>query len=189
MDGPDSNRSDSRRLEFTRTNFDDYLIALTAKLRLNETADQILSGELRHPLISYQREHAAILQQLNVPLVPPEALLQNPAQAFVNFLRILTQNLLAHPAPVPDVGDLNALQEASDVFRKGERFIYSTIVATLKVGESMHYARNCQFGCGQILLQSIINDNRQVTTRSLMAVFSALLGLSLRDDETFEQFA
>ena len=188
MDDQDYNRSGSRRLLFTRTDFDDYLIALNAKLRINAVADRILSGELRHPLIAYQQQHSIALQQLNVPFFPDVSLLQNPAQSYVNFLRVLTQNLLVAPA-VPDVGDLNALQEAADIFRQGERFIYSTIVQTLKVGDSMHYARQCNFGAGQILLQTIINDNRQVTTRSLMAVFSALLSLSLHDNETFEQFS
>ena len=36
--------SNERHLEFTRNDFDDFIIALTAKLRLNETADKILSG-------------------------------------------------------------------------------------------------------------------------------------------------
>ena len=52
----------------------------------------------------------------------------------------------------------------------------------------MHYARQCVFGAGQRLLTAIIDDNRRVTTRSLMAVFSTLISLSLRDQETFEQF-
>ena len=53
----------------------------------------------------------------------------------------------------------------------------------------MHYARQVQFGAGQQLLRNIVNDNRTVTTRSLMAVFSALFSLALDSDETFEQFA
>ena len=171
--------STERHLEFTRNDFDDFIIALTAKLRLNETADRILSGELRHPLVDFQQRNAQSLQGLNVPFYSPTDLLKDPAETYVTFLRQLTQALLNAPAPVPDVGDLNVLQEAANVFRRGERFIYSTIVATLKVGDSMHYVRQCNFGAGQILLQTIINDNRQVTTRSLMAVFSALLGLSL----------
>ena len=190
MDDQLARRSSSERhLEFTRKDFDDFVIALTAKLRLNETADRILSGELRHPLVNFQQRNTAHLQGLNVPFYSPAALLQDPAGSYVAFLQHLTQALLSAPAPVPDVGDLNVLQEAADKFRRGERFIYSTIVSTLKVGDSMHYARQCNFGAGQMLLQTIINDNRQVTTRSLMAVFSALLGLSLRDKETFEQFS
>ena len=190
MEDPDSSRSSSRRLEFTKNDFDDFLIALMAKLRVNSVADRILSGELHHPLIRFQLENAAALQQLNVPFFAPANLLQNPAECHVNFLRLFTSALLRAPAPVPDFGEaLNALQEEADVFRQGERFIYSTIVATLKVGDSMHYARQCPFGAGQILLQTIVNDNRQVTTRSLMAVFSALMCLSLRDEENFDQFA
>ena len=52
----------------------------------------------------------------------------------------------------------------------------------------MHYARRVRFGAGQHLLTVIREDNRQVTTRSFMALFSALLSLSLKPSETFEQF-
>ena len=45
-----------------------------------------------------------------------------------------------------------------------QRFIYVTIVETLQVGTSMHYARRVQFGVGLHLLQVIRADNRQVTT-------------------------
>ena len=93
------------------------------------------------------------------------------------------------PAPVPDIGDLNALQAEQDMYRQAENFIYSTIVETLEVGKTMHYARQCVFGASHLLLKTIVNDNRQETTRSLMAVFSALITLNLKTDETFEQFS
>ena len=50
-------RRRTRRLTFTTTNFDDYVVALMAKLRVNVTADAILSGELLHPLVLYQRDN------------------------------------------------------------------------------------------------------------------------------------
>ena len=66
--------STERHLEFTRNDFDDFIIALTAKLRLNETADRILSGELRHPLVGFQQRNAQSLQGLNVPFYSPTEL-------------------------------------------------------------------------------------------------------------------
>ena len=80
------------------------------------------------------------------------------------------------------------LQNDQLEFRQAETFIFTSIVETLRVGKTMHYARQCVFGAGQRLLTAIIDDNRRVTTRSLMAVFSTLISLSLRDQETFEQF-
>ena len=53
----------------------------------------------------------------------------------------------------------------------------------------MHYARQCSFGAGQHLLQIIVGENRQVTTRSLMAIFSALFSLAMKDGESFDMFA
>ena len=167
MENPDPDRyTSARRLTFSAENFDDYLIALTAKLRLDPHADRVLSGELVHPLIAFQRNNVAHLQMLNVPYVVPQTLLQDPVTPYVNWLRILTDSLLRAPAPVPAIEGLQQLQGDVNIFRRAERFIYSTIVSTLKVGESMHYARQSLFGAGQLLLQSIINDNRQVTTRS-----------------------
>ena len=189
MEDDDSDRSgSSRRLVFSRENFDDYLCAIMSKLRANDVADQILSGELAHPLIAFQQTNAVSLATLNVPYVSPQDLLADPVTPYVRWLRVLTDSLLRAPGPVPAMVGLGPLQASQDEFRAAERFIFSTVVTTLRVGKSMHYARQCIYGAGQLLLQSIINDNRQTTTRSLMAVFSALLSLSLRDKETFEQF-
>ena len=185
----ETDRRRSRRLTFTTTNFDDYIVALMAKLRVNVTADAILSGELLHPLVLYQRDNRASLDALRVPRYTDAQLIADPVQCFVDFMRYLTGALLAAPAPVPYVGDLNVLQASQDTFRQAESFIYSTIVSTLQVGKNMYYVRQCPFGAGQLLLRLIVNDNRQETTRSLMAVFSALIFLTLKDEESFEQFA
>ena len=55
----------------------------------------------------------------------------------------------------------------------------------------MYYSSQCTFGIGQILLllQTLINDNRQVTTRSLMTLLSSLLSLSMCDGENCDQFS
>ena len=189
MENENNDRSASvRRLTLSRENFDDYLVALMAKLRSNPLADQILSGELAHPLVNFQQINVASLQTLNVPWVAPASLLADPVTPYINWLRRLTDALINAPAPVPDIEGLQALQVAQTAYRAAERHIYSTIVTTLKIGESMHYARQCTFGAGQVLLQTIVNDNRQTTTRSLMAIFSALVCLQMKDNENFDQF-
>ena len=64
--------------------------------------------------------------------------------------------ILQAPAPVPAIGDLNALQAEQDVCRQVENFIiYSTIVETLEVGKTMHYARQCVFGDDQIFFRQL----------------------------------
>ena len=87
------------------------------------------------------------------------------------------------------MGDLGRLDDLYTVHRKAQRFIYDIILRTLKVGSSMHYARNVKFGAGLHLLNSIVADNRQTTTRSLMAIFSTLLSIELRQSELFESFS
>ena len=47
----DDRASPSRRLVLSKENFDDYLLALMAKLRRDPAADRLLSGETQHPLV------------------------------------------------------------------------------------------------------------------------------------------
>ena len=142
MDVPDDDvRRSSRRLTFSTANFDDYAVALMAKLRVNITADRILSGELQHPLVQYQRDNLANLQALNVPFYTSAQLLADPVQSFMNFMRAVTAAILRAPAPVPVIGDLNALQEAQNTFRQAESFIYSTIVSTPR---RINFAKHCR---------------------------------------------
>ena len=180
--------SHARRLTLSREDFDDYLVALTARLRSNADADRILSGEIHHPLIRFQQLNSESLQRLNVMWVSPEALFNDPVGPYTTFIRQLTDSLIRAPAPIPNIDGLNDLQAAQAIFRRAETHIYSTIVDTLRVGKTMHYARQVPFGAGQQLLQTITADNRQITTRSLMAVFSVLFTLSLGTNETFEEF-
>ena len=142
MEDPDPHQHASgRRLVFSTENFDDYLVALMADLRSDATCDRLLSGELRHPLVAFQQDNIANLHLLDVPWVSPAALLTDPVNPYVNWLRTLTSRLLAAPAPVPDIPGLQQLQEAQTAYRNAERHIYARIVKTLRVGQSMHYAR------------------------------------------------
>ena len=145
----DDRRNSGRRLVLSRENFDDYLVALNSKLRSDDVADRILSGDLAHPLILFQQVNAQHLQNLNVPLVSQESLFNDPVLPFQIFIRNLTNALLNAPAPVPAIAGLNQLQERQDEFRRAEKHIYSTIISTLRVGKSLHYARQCPFGAGQ----------------------------------------
>ena len=93
MDDPDHSHSGSRRLCFTHTDFDDFIIAFTTKLYLNEIVNNVLFDELQHSLIAFQLEHVNTLQRLNIPYFPPASLLQGPAEYYVRFLQLVTQAL------------------------------------------------------------------------------------------------
>ena len=190
-DPPDSSSSSRRvRLLYSREQFDDYWIALMSKLRLNDDADALISGRSQHPLLSFQRANIAALQTLGFIILSDFQLVQDPFESYERFTNYLATALARHPGPVPEFGNLHNLEQDYHVHRRAQRFIYSTIVDTLQIGTSMHYARRVQFGAGLHLLQIIRSDNnRQVTTRSLMALFSSLLSLHLKPSETFEAFA
>ena len=161
----ENDRARSRRLTLERENFDDFLVALMAKLRSNVTADRILSGELRHPLIAFQQTNAQHLAALNVNWVPEAALTADPITPYNNFIRQLKNTLLRSPAPVPAINGMQQLQIDQLQFRQAETFIFTSIVETLRVGKTMHYARQCVFGAGQRLLTTIIDDNRVFRTK------------------------
>ena len=119
-------------------------------------------------------------------------LIEGPIDCYIQFTCSIASALSAFPepfpAPVPDVEDLGQLEDLYTVHGKAQRFIYDVIVRTLKVGSSMYYARDVQFGAGMHLLNTIVADNRQTTTRSLMAFFSTLLTIEPRQNELFESF-
>ena len=93
----ENDRARSRRLTLERENFDDFLVALMAKLRSNVTADRILSGELRHPLIAFHQDNDQHLVALNVNWIPEAALTADPITPYNNFIRQLTNALLRAP--------------------------------------------------------------------------------------------
>ena len=86
--------SSARRLTLTREDYDDFLVALTAKLRRHADADRILSGEISHPLIRFQQINADSLWRLNVMWVSPESLFNDPVGPCAVFVRQLTDSAL-----------------------------------------------------------------------------------------------
>ena len=160
-----------------------------SKLRLNDDADALISGRSFHPLLSFQRANMAALQTLGFIILSDIQLVHDPFDTYERFTNYMATALARHPGPVPAFGNLSNLEQDYQIHRRAQRFIYSTIVDTLQIGTSMHYARRVQFGAGLHLLQIIRSDNRQVTTRSLMVLFSSLLSLQLKSSETFEAFA
>ena len=192
LDRPDDRNQLSRRLYFTRENFDDYWIALMARIRVNEAADRLMSRLATHPLIQYQSINAFALNVLNISQISASSLLQDPAGTYLFFTNAVGNSLnhLARSAvAVPDLGNLAALAADYNTHIGAEKYVYNTVVGTLQVGISMHYARQVKFGAGMHLLDVIRNDNRQNTTRSLMALFSTLLSLQLKPSERFEFFS
>ena len=174
-----SQDSPSRRstLKYSREQFDDYLVALLARIRFNDNADRVVSGESHQPLLNYQVQHGDSLRRLNILLFSAQQLIEDPLGSYIYFTRALASALSVFPDNVPDIGNLGVLDRLYEVHKEAQRFIYDVIVRTLTVGTSMHYARGVKFGAGLHLLNILIADNRQTTTRSLMALFSTLLSL------------
>ena len=129
-------------LKYSREQFDDYLVALLARIRFNDNADRILSGESRHPLLNYQTQHAAALHRLNIVPFSAQQLIEDPLGSYILFTRSLASALSVFPHDVPDVGNLGTLDRLYEVHKAAQRFIYDVIVRTRT---SMHALRpRCQ---------------------------------------------
>ena len=148
MDNNDPTYGRRPRLVFDRTQFDDYWIALLASIRQNVHADRIISGAANNPLVVYQQNNSASLTALGVPFLTDQQIVEDPAGTYDFFCRRLATALASAGDPVPDVTDLHELQQLQNDFMIGERHIYNTVVATLQVGISMHYARQVAYGAG-----------------------------------------
>lgn len=179
MASSEKDRDRQSHLVYSREQFDDYLVALLARIRFDDEADRIISGAAKHPLLNFRLLPFTAMQ-----------LIEDPIGCYVQFTRSLANALAIFPGDVPDVGNLGYLEDfLYKIHKKAQRLIYDIIVRTFRVGSSMHYARNVKFGAGLHLLNTVVADNRQTTTRSLMAVFSTLLSLELKTNELFESFS
>ena len=125
----DSNNRHST-LKYSRDQFDDYLVALLARIRFNDNADRIVSGESRHPLLNYQAQHGDALRRLNLIPFTAQQLIEDPLGNYIYFTRALTSALTVFPGEVPDVGNLGTLDRLYDVHKEAQRFIYDVIVRT-----------------------------------------------------------
>lgn len=125
----DSNNRHST-LKYSRDQFDDYLVALLARIRFNDNADRIVSGESRHPLLNYQAQHGDALRRLNLIPFTAQQLIEDPLGNYIYFTRALTSALAVFPGEVPDVGNLGTLDRLYDVHKEAQRFIYDVIVRT-----------------------------------------------------------
>jgi hypothetical protein len=175
-----------RRLTFTATHFSDYWAALSVRIRRDNFADLVFAGALKHPLLHFQAQYAAQFIHHGIPVLSSEQLNEDPLGYYQQLSnRINDLNL----ADGDEQGfDMTELAASFVAYRQGQRYIYTRVVETLSVGTSMHYARGVPFGAGTRLMASIFQDNNRQTTMSLLAVFRALMTLTLTPPETLDQF-
>ena len=173
------------RLQFSCEHFAGYLTALLSKIRQDAVCDAIFTGITQHPVIALQATNQQQLTGLQIPFVAP---------AYLEFHPFIPTELL-----IAQVNDKNNADPKLDngwdefttawaSYKNCQRKIYGTIISTLRVGTSMYYARSVPFGVGTLLLRVIRDDNMQMTTRALFALFASLFTLKIKSGESFESF-
>ena len=188
MDDKQYTEHSRSRLTFSREHYADYHTALLSKIRTDEVCNDVYTGNQPHPLIELQILNQTQILAYKVNLVPAAILKLRPFVPAEEFLHSIKHAAtLANKNPPLD----KLWQEflvAWKCYKTAQRKIYATIVATLRVGSSMHYARSVPYGYGTQLLNVILQDNRHNTTRALFALFSSLFTLKLRSGESFESY-
>ena len=175
-------------LQFSRELFADYWTAVISRVRQDDECDKIYSGVMKHPLIALQQKNQQQILAYHCTLVPEEVLRDNPIQPaeFLVAAIVIAAKEINKDPPLDDLWDV--FQTKWPIYKRAQRKIYATIIATLQVGTSMHYARAVNYGAGTRLMQAIYEDNCRNTTRSLFALFGSLFTLKAKPGETFDSF-
>ena len=120
-DDPAPASSRRRRLVYSREQFDDYWVALISRIRYNDEADKLVSGETRHPLVSFQTDNTPSLDQMRVLPFTLRQLVENPVQCYRRFIQAVDA-ALAVMNPIPHLGNLAVLEDSFSIHRRAQRF-------------------------------------------------------------------
>ena len=127
-----------QRLYLSQEFFADYLTALLSRVRQNEKCNAVYTGRQKHPLIAVQLANTAQLQGLNIRFIDEATLNFTPFRPSENF--IIDVNDKSTTDPKLHNG-WDAFLAAYNDYKETQHKIYGIIVATLRVGTSVHYAR------------------------------------------------
>ena len=189
MDGKHYSTDPSKsRLTFSRNHYADYHTALLSQFRSDDNCNDVYTGAQKHPLIELQLLNQQQILDYNVHLIAAAVLQSRPFAPTEDFIYAIKLAAADKKVDPPLAKLWKEFIAAWKVYKSAQRKIYATIVATLRVGESMHYARSVPYGFGTKLLQNMMEDNRHNTTRALFALFSSLFTLKLKPGESFEVF-
>ena len=187
----DNNNSSSSKtppLWFSRELFADYWTALESRVRQDDDCDRVYSGVMPHPLIKLQHLNRDQILSYNCEIISDAVLTMNPIYPAEMLLTAIVAAAAAAGMVPPLAVYWDEFRTHWPIYQRAQRRIWAIAIATLRVGQSMHYARSCQYGSGTALLSAIYSDNRRNTTRSLFALFGSLFTLQFKDGETFELF-
>ena len=167
------------RLEFSRPFFADYFTSLLSQIRCDKDCEALYTGKQKHPLIAVQADNTHQLQTLHIQFIPEAVLVFRPFAPTDNFIVDVTAK--SNSDPLLDHGwDLFITNY--EAYKDTQRKIFRIIVATLRVGTSVHYARAVPYGAGLPLLQTIREDNMQRTKNHPSIVRTICLTLYFEDE-------
>ena len=187
-DTTDRDSAKQTRLTFSGEFFADYHTSLVSRIRADDSCEELYTGYLPHPLIELQQRNQQQILDYGIELVAPAVLEHTPFEPTEYFIRAVKRAATASNNDPPLRHLWSAFLTGWKTYKSTQRKIYAIIVATLRVGTSVHYARSVPFGAGMRLLNNILADNQQMTTRALFALFANLFTLKIKDGEAFETY-
>ena len=144
------------RLTFSREYYADYHTALLSQFRADDDCNDVYTGAQKHPLIELQLLNQQQILDYNIHLVAEAVLQSRPFAPTEDFIYRVKLAAAAKNVDPPLAKLWAAFLAAWKIYKSAQRKIYATIVATLRVGESMHYARSVPYVYGTKLLQHIM---------------------------------
>ena len=155
-----SNEAKLPPLYFSREQFAYYWTSLISRIRQDDHCDKVYTGLMPHPLISLQQKSQQQIIDYQLTLLPEALLQQNPIEPADRLIASIIVAATARRNDPPLQTDWEAFDKAWPIYKRALRHIYALVVATLRVGSSMHYARSVAYGSGLHLLNTIRADNK-----------------------------
>ena len=144
----DSSAAKAPPLWFSRELFADYWTALESRVRQDDDCDRVYSGVMPHPLIKLQHLNRDQILAYNCELISDAVLTANPIYPAELLIAAITAAAVAAQMIPPLAVHWDEFRELWPTYKRAQRRIWAIAISTLKVGQSMHYARSCQYGSG-----------------------------------------
>lgn len=176
----------NKHLYLDEAHFEGYWVRLQALLRHNEDADEILDGIQEFPLKQIfkptngelKADLQADYEALGLQMPTAEDLTLDPIGAIRDFIKC-SQNSEKERVTT----FYGEVREDLLKYRKGIKFIYETVVATLSTSQATEFVGSLPYGSGRKLLEKVRLKQHRQTSMSLYTLFENIISLKLKPTE------
>ena len=199
-----------KHLRYTEKHFDGYMVHLTALIRANEHADELMDGLLTNPIqdlldVAANDPGRSVVIQLNLSYqnykqlhpwftsgFPPstDLLTNDPVQCVKNLLIVTKKATTAGTGGGFDAANAWLTESADDLknFCKASKHIWQVVVSTLTTEQATMLIGTLKYGAGQGLIKKLKEKQRRQTPMSLFTLFEQLITISVKPSESLDSY-